>query len=95
VWDWDTISGNFITQIIWHGYINTPFTYEFAEELLWKAGFADVRRVGYLHTVSSYPEIVELDSREGEVSMSKPLNETNSQSKGRIMAVVTPPALVS
>ena len=64
-WSWDTISGNFITHIVWHGYIKTPFTYEFAEELLWKAGFADVRRVGYLHTVSSYPEIVELDRREG------------------------------
>ena len=37
-----------------------------AEELLWKAGFSDVRRVEYLHTVSSYPEIFELDSREGE-----------------------------
>ena len=66
VWDWDTISGNFITQIVDHGYNRTPFTYEFAEELLWKAGFADVRRVEYLHTVSSYPEIVELDSREEE-----------------------------
>jgi SAM-dependent methyltransferase len=64
-WSWDTISGNFITHIVWHGYIKTPFTYEFAEELLWKAGFAVVRRVGYLHTVSSYPEIVELDRREG------------------------------
>jgi SAM-dependent methyltransferase len=66
VWDWSTISGNFITQIMWHGYVRTPFTYEFAEELLWEAGFAEVRRVGYLQTASSYPEIVELDSREVE-----------------------------
>jgi SAM-dependent methyltransferase len=64
-WSWDTISGNFITHIVWHGYTKTPFTYEFAEELLCKAGFTDVRRVGYLHTVSSYPEIVELERREG------------------------------
>src|SRR5215217_2228867 len=64
VWVWDTISGNFITQIVDHGYNYTPFTYEFAEELLWKAGFADVRRVGHHHTVSSYPEIIELDRRE-------------------------------
>jgi SAM-dependent methyltransferase len=65
-WWWDTISGNFITQIMWHGYVRTPFTYEFAEELLRKAGFADVRRVRYGQTVSSYAEIVELDSREAE-----------------------------
>jgi SAM-dependent methyltransferase len=64
VWAWDTISGNFITQIVDHGYNYTPFTYEFCEELLWKAGFADVHRVGHHHTVSSYPEIVELDRRE-------------------------------
>ena len=47
-WSWDTIGGNFITHIVWHGYTKTPFTYEFAEELLLKAGFSDVRRVGYL-----------------------------------------------
>lgn len=67
-WSWDTIGGNFITHIVWHGYTKTPFTYEFAEELLLKAGFADVRRVGYLHTVSPYPEIVELESRAGRSS---------------------------
>jgi SAM-dependent methyltransferase len=66
IWDWETISGNFITQIVWHGYTNTPFTYEFAEELLDKAGFSDIRRVAYRQTVSPYPEITELDSREGE-----------------------------
>jgi len=64
VWDWDTISGNFITQIVDHGYNRTPFTYEFAEELLWKAGFADVRRVGHHHTVSFYTEIIELHRRD-------------------------------
>jgi SAM-dependent methyltransferase len=66
IWDWDTISGNFITQMVWYGYINTPFTYEFAEELLGKAGFGDVCRVAYRQTVSPYPEITELDSREWE-----------------------------
>ena len=66
VQDWETISGNFITQIIWHGYNRTPFTYEFAEELVLKAGFRDPRRVAYRETASPYPEIVELDSREDE-----------------------------
>lgn len=66
IWDWDTISGNFITQILWYNYTRTPFTYEFAEELLRKAGFSDVRRVSYRQTTSLYPEIVELDDREKE-----------------------------
>ena len=66
IWDWETISGNFITQVLWYNLIYTPFTYEFAEELLRKAGFKDVRRVGYRQTASPYPEIVELDNREEE-----------------------------
>jgi ubiquinone/menaquinone biosynthesis C-methylase UbiE len=66
VWDWNTLSGNFITQILWYNHTHTLFTYEFAEELLRKAGFQDVRRVVYHQTISPYPEIVELDSRKGE-----------------------------
>ena len=66
IWDWDTISGNFITQMLWYNLSLTPFTYEFAEELLQKAGFRNVCRVAYHQTVSPYPEIVELDSREQE-----------------------------
>ena len=66
VQDWDTISGNFITQILWYNGNNTLFTYEFAEELLQKAGFREVHRVAYRQTVSPYPEIVELDDREPE-----------------------------
>ena len=65
-WDWDTISGNFITQILDYNNTRTPFTYEFAEELLRKAGFIHVRRVEYRQTSSSYPELVELDSWEGD-----------------------------
>ena len=66
VCDWNTISGNFITQILWYNCSRTPFTYEFAEELLKKAGFADVSRVSYHHTASPYAEIVELDQRQEE-----------------------------
>lgn len=64
--DWDTISGNFISHVLWHNYTHTPFTYEFAEELLRKAGFREVRRAAYRRTASRYPEIVELDGRERE-----------------------------
>lgn len=65
-WDWDTISGNLITQMLDYNYTRTPFTYEFAEELLRKAGFSDVRRVEHHKTTSSHPEIVDLDSWEGD-----------------------------
>ncbi len=66
VWEYDTIAGNFITQMLWHSTIGTLFTYAFLEELMLKAGFREVRRVGYRETRNPYPEIVELDNREGE-----------------------------
>ena len=65
-WTWKTLSGNFITYILWHNLTNTPFTYEFAEELLYMASFRAVYRVTYRQTRSDYPAIVELDSRENE-----------------------------
>jgi SAM-dependent methyltransferase len=46
-WEWDTISGNLITQILLNcNQSRTPFAYEFAEKLLRIAGLTDVRRVG-------------------------------------------------
>jgi ubiquinone/menaquinone biosynthesis C-methylase UbiE len=66
IWDWDSVSGNFITHMLWYNTIHTPFTYEFAEELMRKAGFREVRRVGYRETMSGHPEIVELDNRPDE-----------------------------
>src|SRR5262249_7350607 len=65
-WDWNTISGNFITHILDYNYTKTPFTYEFAEELLRKSGFRTVCRVAYRQTTSFYPDIVELDNRREE-----------------------------
>jgi predicted SAM-dependent methyltransferase len=66
IYDWETLSGNFITHMLWYNTIHTPFTFEFAEELMRKAGFREVHRVGYRETVSPYPEIVELDNRPTE-----------------------------
>jgi SAM-dependent methyltransferase len=66
IWDWETVSGNMITQILWYNTIHTPFTYEFAEELLRKAGFGHVVRLGYRETASPFAEIVELDNRPDE-----------------------------
>src|SRR5205823_12870839 len=64
--DWDTLSGNFITHMLWYNITKTPFTYEFAEELLGKAGFREITRLKFGHTASGFAEIIELDTREDE-----------------------------
>jgi SAM-dependent methyltransferase len=61
-----TLSGKLIVQITWYGSVRTPFTWEFARELLLDAGFAHVARCAYRCTASRYPAIVELDNRERE-----------------------------
>lgn len=61
-----TISGKFIVQLTWYGSSRCMFTYEFAEELLLRAGFSRVERCAYRRTAGPYPEIVELDDRERE-----------------------------
>lgn len=66
VHNWKTISGNFITQMLWYNKTQTLFTFEFAEEFMYMAGFRQVPHVAYHVTASPYPEIIELDSREGE-----------------------------
>jgi SAM-dependent methyltransferase len=65
-WEWDSVAGNFITHVLWYGLTRTLFTWEFTEELLRKAGFAEVRRVDYRVTASGTAEIVALDSRPEE-----------------------------
>ncbi len=61
--DWQTISGDLISQLLGWGRAKTLFTYEFAEELVLGAGFRSCHRVAYRETLSPYPEIVELDDR--------------------------------
>ena len=81
----DTISGNFITQILDYNDTRTPFTYEFAEELLREAGFCQ-RATGRVSSdVQLLPELVDLDSWEGnsrnwKASMLKPSNKTARRS---------------
>jgi ubiquinone/menaquinone biosynthesis C-methylase UbiE len=65
-WDWDTVSGNFITQIMDFGYTRTPLNFEFMQELLRRAGFSHIEQTAYRQTASPYPEIIELDSRPDE-----------------------------
>lgn len=61
-----TLSGKLIVQMTWYGSVRTPFTWEFARELLLRAGFRRVTRCGYRLTTSPYADIVDLDNRERE-----------------------------
>jgi SAM-dependent methyltransferase len=58
--------GKFIVHMLWYGYRVPMFTRDFAEELLGKAGFSQVRHCGYQATASPYQDIVALDNRERE-----------------------------
>jgi SAM-dependent methyltransferase len=64
--DMKTLGGKLIVQLIWYGYSRTLFVRDFIEELLRKAGFEDIRHVGYRETTSPHAEIVDLDNRENE-----------------------------
>jgi SAM-dependent methyltransferase len=64
--DAKSIGGKLVAQIVWYGSVRTPFTYDFIEEMLQKAGFRSVRRCNYRQTLGPHPEIVELDNRERE-----------------------------
>jgi predicted SAM-dependent methyltransferase len=61
-----TIGGKLCIQAAWYGSVRTPLTFDFAVELLERAGFCLVVRCAYGKTASRWPEIVELDNRERE-----------------------------
>jgi SAM-dependent methyltransferase len=61
-----TIGGKLAVQVSWYGSVRTPFTAEFAAEVLDRAGFRGVTTCRYRETASPWPEIVELDNRERE-----------------------------
>jgi hypothetical protein len=65
-WEWESVTGNFVTQITDYGYTRTLLNFEFAEELLTRAGFETVRRADHGETTSRYADIVELDGRPEE-----------------------------
>lgn len=64
--DMQSLGGKLITQLVWYGYSRTLFVADFIEELLRKAGFAEIHHVAYMETASPHPGIVELDNRESE-----------------------------
>jgi hypothetical protein len=61
-----SLGAKLVVQLVWYGYTRTPFTHEFIEEQLLRAGFGGVRRCAFRETASPYPEIVALDNREHE-----------------------------
>ncbi len=64
--DATTVAGKFSVQMTWYGYSRSLFTQDYIAELLNKALFTHVAPCGYRHTVSSFPDIVDLDNRERE-----------------------------
>lgn len=61
-----SLGAKLVTQIIWYGSVRTPFTYDYAAEVLSGAGFRRVARCAYRKTYTSHPEITSLDNRERE-----------------------------
>jgi SAM-dependent methyltransferase len=61
-----SIGGKLVVQVVWYGYSKTFFVPSFVEELLLKAGFAEVHHVSFRETRSRFPKIVDLDNRERE-----------------------------
>ena len=64
--DASSLGGKLVTQLLWYGWSRSLFTADFTEELLRRAGFADIRHVAYGMTSTTHPEIVELDNRPDE-----------------------------
>ncbi|MBA2265797.1 MAG: hypothetical protein H0W17_05315, partial [Chloroflexi bacterium] len=61
-----SIGGKLAVQLTWYGYSRSLFTYDFVEELLYRAGFRRVDRAVYRETNSPFHGITELDNRERE-----------------------------
>jgi predicted O-methyltransferase YrrM len=58
-----TASGKFVTHVLWYGEAVSLFTPEWAEELLRRAGFVDVRRCLSGETSTGHADIAAADSR--------------------------------
>jgi predicted SAM-dependent methyltransferase len=61
-----SLGGKLIVQMTWYGYSKSMYTFDFAEELLYRAGFRRVVRCDYRETASEHAEITALDNRERE-----------------------------
>jgi ubiquinone/menaquinone biosynthesis C-methylase UbiE len=61
-----SLGGKLIVQMTWYGYSKSMYTFDFIEELLYRAGFCRVVRSEHGRTSSDYGEIAMLDNRERE-----------------------------
>lgn len=61
-----SLGAKLVTQIVWYGSVRTPFTYEYAAEVLAAAGFRRVTRCGFGQTHTRHADIASLDNRERE-----------------------------
>jgi ubiquinone/menaquinone biosynthesis C-methylase UbiE len=61
-----TKSGRFLRYLLWHGDARSAFTFESLTDALNRAGLQNVQRCKFRQTHSEHPEIVDLDTREGE-----------------------------
>jgi len=61
-----TLSGKLIIQLMWYGWSVTPFTAEFIESLLLRAGFREVRHCSLGESPSGLAGICDLDNRPDE-----------------------------
>jgi hypothetical protein len=60
------LGAKLVTQIIWYGSVRTPFTFDFACELLGRAGFRAPTRCSFGHSASGDAALTALDNRERE-----------------------------
>ena len=61
-----SLGAKLVTQLVWYGYSRTLFVPDYVEEIALKAGFREVRHVGFRETTTEHLEITELDNREAE-----------------------------
>lgn len=60
------IGSKFVVHMTWYGYSRSLFTKDYAEELLEKAGFSEIRHCEFMQSPSGLEGITDLDSREDE-----------------------------
>jgi predicted SAM-dependent methyltransferase len=58
-----SLAGKMIVQLTWYGRSKTMYTREFAQELLERNGYRDVRQCKYQETSGPFGGITELDDR--------------------------------
>jgi hypothetical protein len=61
-----SLGAKLVTQIIWYGSVRTPFTFDFACEVLALAGYRSPTRCAFGHSATGDAALTALDNRERE-----------------------------